>query len=139
MCNFGDLISGVYFKVVVRSEQVTVLKESVVPWDGILDNVGDGYNETTHKFTAPVTGIYQFTITVMNSDVFLTYLFMAVDGAHVCKALAVHDGRQTGVCSRVVRLNAGQEVWAENKRDFDMSYYGNGYTSFSGVLLQVEV
>ena len=35
---------------------------SVVPWSAVISNRGSHYNSSTHRFTAPVAGYYQFNL-----------------------------------------------------------------------------
>ena len=83
---------------------------SVIIWGDVQDNIGQGYNTTTGKFVAPSTGTYRFTVTVMNSDPTQhTYMVVRLNRVDLCVALVVGEGDQlqTGLCSRVVHLEAG--------------------------------
>ena len=45
-----------------RSSENDVGYESVVVYDTVLANVGDGYNSGDGRFTCPVTGYYFFQV-----------------------------------------------------------------------------
>ena len=66
------------------------------------------------------------------------YMKMMSSAGELCDVVAALDQFQTGICTRVVRLDQGQEVWT-TCFDQETKYHGNGYTSLSGVLLQPEV
>ena len=62
---------------------------TVLIWEDIYDNVGNAYNSSSGKFVAPLSGVYQFTITVMSPDIGgYVYLNLVVDGMKRCSALA---------------------------------------------------
>jgi hypothetical protein len=39
---------------------------SVVPWSSVISNRGSHYNSSTHRFTAPVAGYYQFNLSAFS-------------------------------------------------------------------------
>ena len=110
-----------------------------VEWDTILDNTGNSYNQDKAKFFAPRNGTYQFTIVSMNPENGNAFLALMVGEDQICLALASGAITQTGVCTRVVGIREGQDVWVKNPVGGGNTYYGNGVTSFSGVLLHPDV
>ena len=132
---------GVYFKVTF-SQTTTSAPPGNIIWESVFENVGNGYNESTGIFTTPRSGIYQFSITVMNpapSSNSHVYLSLRTGDSGICNAVAAEDHFQTGVCSRVIRLQAGQGVWVVNPSGGPYQYHGNDYTAFSAVLLHAEI
>ena len=51
-----------------RTVGVTLGEHSILVFDDVVFNVGDGYDPHTGIFTAPVSGVYSFFLTQMSSD-----------------------------------------------------------------------
>ena len=122
--------SDVYFEV-----RVTEV------WGEVRNNVGDGYNVTTGKFVAPLRGVYRITVSVMNdgnNDRAITQIIHNENA--LCSAMAAGHGdkNQFGMCSQVVCLAAGDEVWVVNPQWSSTVQYYRGYTTFQGFLLHGE-
>ena len=133
------LILVVYFKTTF-SDELTIPAGEIIPWDKVLNNVGNGYNGTTHKFIAPMDGTYMFTVTVMNARAGYAYLRMDFGLDHGCTALAAGDNHQTGVCTHTLQLTTGQEVRVVNSGGSGAAQYnGNGATTFAGLLVHANV
>ena len=138
-CN-PSFLTEVYFKVNFDEDQIFATN-SIIIFGQILGNVGGGYNAITGKFVAPVGGTYRFTVTVMNDAAGeKAYVELMKNGAHLCVALA-HGGnaKQTGVCSRVIHVAAGEEVWAVNPSWASNNGYHRTYTALEGFLLYREL
>ena len=133
-------LTDVYFRVRLSEDQ-TFSRGAVIVWGTILDNVGGGYNVTTGKFVAPVGGTYRFVLTVMNGvHGQSAAMAFTVNGDSSCAAFAVGFGYlQTGVCSLVTRLEAGDEVWVFHPNWLQPGGYNGGYTFFEGFLIHAEV
>ena len=63
-----------------------------------------------------------------------------MDGGLLCRAAAIGDWGQTGVCSQVVRLAAGEAVWVVNP-DFAQTrrYNNRGFTTFEGFMIHADL
>ena len=85
----------------------------------------------------PQAGTYRFTVTVMNAQAGdEVYLRLMVNGTGSCVALAAGVGKfQTGVCTQVVRLAAGDEVWVINPHWGSTYLYRQDFTSFEGFMI----
>ena len=57
---------------------------NVVPWSSVVTNRGSHYNNSTHRFTAPVAGFYQFNLiafTVRTTSTGDTYWDIRINGS----------------------------------------------------------
>ena len=130
-----------YFKVAITDGQ-TFPPNTTIVWGHVQENVGGGYNEVSGKFVAPQAGTYRFTVTIMNknpSD--LAYMSLKMDGVHLCSALAAGQGSilQMGVCTRVVQLAAGGEVWVINPDWSEVGDFHHDYTTFEGLMIHGDI
>ena len=111
-------------------------------WEGdimafprVITNKGQGYDNSTGKFTAPRDGTYVFTVTAVS---YSNYLRLDIVHDGVSKVRTWSDDSayyQTGTNLVVLELDRGDAVWVKY-------YSGRGYwtnsvplTTFSGFLL----
>jgi hypothetical protein len=69
LAQFGGIISApnqVRFRA-SRATSTSVNTNVTLPFNKTLENVGDGYSNTTYTFTAPITGTYYFYAQVFTS------------------------------------------------------------------------
>ena len=114
---------------------------STITWGLVLENVDGGYDAASGKFVALHAGLYRFTVTVMNGAAGDDgYMYMYGDGGLLCRAVAIGDWSQTGVCSHVVRLAGGEAVWVVNPDFAQTNRYNNrGFTTFEGFIIHAEL
>ena len=115
---------------------------STIPFNVIKTNLGNGWSSSYHRFTAPVKGLYYFTLSIMtkgssspryatasimHGNVNLRYVFTERNSN--MHAFMPASG------SAAVMLNAGEQVWARRQGGY---LYSNSdlYTHFVGFLIQ---
>ncbi len=82
---------------------------SVVEYNKVLVNLGDGFDINTGSFTAPVHGIYFFTINFMTNVPKQSNLAIYAKDERLCVTYAVQPyGAAT--CSAMTELNIGDVV-----------------------------
>ena len=109
-----------------------------IPFDRIKTNIGGGWSNTSHTFTAPETGFYFFSLSIMTEwtanradaeikqgDVHLRYVYAHEDPS---------SGRHAATGSTVIKLNEGQQVHAA-RRDGTLFSNSNLHTQFVGFLI----
>ncbi|KAK3100493.1 hypothetical protein FSP39_020923 [Pinctada imbricata] len=122
----------------VRTIGSTMTAHTVVVFDNVAINVGNGYSTRTGKFTVPEEGIYVFHWTCMThtNNVFRTEL--VVDGnikvGNHAAANFPTDAHDTGSQMYTGRLTKNNQVWI---RTFHTETYlrGHGWSAFSGYKL----
>ena len=72
--------------VVYLSNPTDVASEQIIPFDTVENNVGSGYNVSTHKFRPPYNGTYEFTLQIMDNDNHNARGEISVNGQWTCKA-----------------------------------------------------
>ena len=108
-----------------------------VPFDRIISNYGNGWNNITHVFNVPTKGLYFLILTVMNSGGSNAYSWLMHGSSHV--ALAFASGRHTdnvGTVSTVLLLEAGEHVYAQHDGGKLFSANPQHYTYVAGFLIQ---
>ena len=138
-------ISGLLTQTVIGFEvghSVSMSSGSKIPFDRIKTNVGGGWSNTSHTFTAPTDGLYYFTLGIMTDDR-SSYPYYAT--ARIMRGNAVlryvltqkassTNGRLSATGSVLIKLNKGHQVHAERGSG---TVYSNGnlYTHFVGFLI----
>lgn len=102
------------FLAKVKSDLTNRPKGSVVIYNDVVTNEGDGYNPSTGIFTAPTEGLYSssWTTTASANKYFFTYL--DVNGNNIARN---HAGLNT------VAFSASQTVVVHLKNSFSSIYH----------------
>ena len=113
-----------------------------IPFNRIRTNLGNGWSSSNHRFTAPVKGLYYFTLSIMTKS----SSYPGYAQAHIMRGNVylryVYARRNTNIYayipatgSAAVMLNAGEQVRARRWTGY---LYSNGdvYTHFQGFLIQ---
>ena len=113
----------------------------IIKYHTVLLNEGSGYDLNTGEFTAPVSGVYQFSyfISHLYNPPSQAWARLVVDGVVINAAVvdAFHEGQDIqGGNVGIARLNAGDKAWIEswwrNDAFFDAGY---GFSTFSGIFV----
>ncbi|XP_069120450.1 cerebellin-3-like [Argopecten irradians] len=133
----SDAMPGIGFSATLSAHTALGVNQIIV-FDTVVSNDGNGYDPHQGHFTAPITGLYAFSVTVMcyGSE---SYLHVAIikDGHQIGVAFANGNNSDNGSKLVVVPLQQGQSVWVEHALDpSGYRIHGNAYSSFSGFLIQ---
>lgn len=130
----------VYFNAKL-SAHTTLDSLHVLVFDTVRDNFGECYSASTGIFRAPVTGLYQFSLSILSNS--------KGKYAHIQLMRNVHEiGRifagdvvaaygQMGSITVTTLLTEGDEVYSREFLGNTGYAHGDSYCSFSGVLLAV--
>ena len=114
---------------------------NVMHFKRILWNEGGGYNTDTGKFTAPVTGIYQFNAHIcLKRDKDANYFIRAGNNYIITGEYRVPNAASSGKCTSFSAVGLLQKSETAYVGGIYFSYvYDNGFddvNSFSGVLIR---
>ncbi len=98
---------------------------SVLEFNRIRVNLGDGYDIQTGSFTTPVNGIYFFTLSFMSADTKHANLALYVNDERLCVTFA-RSTNNVATCSAMTELKVGDVV---NVKGIQAGVDGNLYQS----------
>ena len=113
----------------------------IIKYQTVLLNEGSGYNFNTGEFTAPVSGVYQFSYFVSHTSAppRQTWARLVANGTVINAAVvdAFHDAQDSqGGNVGIARLNAGDKAWIESWWVSNAAFNaGYGFSTFSGVFV----
>ncbi|XP_063425619.1 heavy metal-binding protein HIP-like [Mytilus trossulus] len=107
----------------------------VVKFDKVWTNEGNGYHSNSGVFTAPKTGFYQISATIMspNGKYFHSYL---MKNNKQTVGMYPGQGHHTGAANIVLKLKKGDRVYIRHASNIESIYSdSNHYSMFSGFLI----
>ncbi|XP_060557363.1 complement C1q and tumor necrosis factor-related protein 9-like [Ruditapes philippinarum] len=135
----------VAFKARLKSRTAVVGGQTIV-FPVLIFKEGDAYNSGTGKFTAPISGVYMFSLAFcVYSKKSLTVSIMVEGTRYSTSLFDGDDGHGCSSADTVAIVTAGQEVWVEvisggtstgTITDHSDSYRWN---TFSGALINRRI
>ena len=114
--------------------------KEVLVFQNIITNEGSGYDKSTGIFTAPVGGVYYFTVHVCAAYKKYSTVGIVLDGTFIAKSIQFdNDSYACGSVDAIVTMTSGKQVWVTTTAA-STSYVLNGdnihsMNTFSGVLI----
>lgn len=114
---------------------------TVINFSNDLVNVGNAFNTSTTRFVAPVSGLYEMSLTMYMAAGYWTGLELVVNGKALTKVKTGHyssgsTDRQVNMATNsvIANLTAGDAVWPRFTEG-TARLWADGVSTFSGVLL----
>ena len=106
--------------------------KTILKFDNVILNRRGCYDPKTGIFTAPRTGLYQISVTIMSNAGKYVNLDIAKNDLVLLKLYgpAVHGSTETA--NPVLELKSGDKVCVRNHSSGSQRIYGDKYSSFSG-------
>jgi len=135
----------IYLGTVVAFNAHTVVDTSpangqVYVFSQTVFNHGGGYNNVAGVFTAPVSGVYMFTVHLCSLPGHYPHIaFVKTGGSEIVKgAMGDSSAHSCHVATAVTVLTHDETVWVQCTYDTGTTLYANGHrlNTFAGSLLQ---
>ena len=102
-------------------------------------NIGNGYNPSIGKFTAPVDGIYQISFSYLQENGYNSHVELIKDGAKYSEVHASQKNHDQLSKTVLIQLKKGQTVWIRLTNSSTYRVYGGSrYTTFAGYLISYQ-
>lgn len=120
----------------------TINAQQNVIFDKVITNVGNGYNKSSGKFTAPMKGLYFVSVTLFNFYHVSPTMELVQNDQNVVDLYLDGSGHQNSGMSQtlVLQLNKGDTISVRGKTDAGKLSGSSGqptgtYNTFSGYCL----
>lgn len=134
----GEEIGPVAFCAVlkaVKTEPNLGIKQPIL-YDTLVTDIGGGFHMPHGLFTAPRSGLYLLSASVMSYTHIDVRASIVVNGVQIVNIYAhVPNDFAQGTQVIVVQLNQGDDVAVEVVHRSNVTVWGDMFTSFSGFLL----
>ena len=112
----------------------TLGKHQTVKYNQVVTNIGNGYDSRDGHFTAPVAGLYSFSLTGMaysTNDIYLNIMKNNQFLAQVYSTTGSYDSASETIH---IQLDMDDHVWVENGGNAGDRLHVGVYNTFSGIL-----
>ncbi|XP_063416512.1 complement C1q-like protein 4 [Mytilus trossulus] len=120
-----------------RKQSGALGAQQTIVFEHIHENHGNGYDSRQGHFTAPVSGLYQFSTTIYSMDNYGVHCEMVKNGQNLGQLLAPVPGYASSTLNVVIYLSVGDHVWVRHLGSAIERLNANDYSSFSGFLISV--
>ncbi|CAC5422206.1 unnamed protein product [Mytilus coruscus] len=121
------------FTATLGTTKVTYIGPSaIVKFNNVVLNRGGGYEPTTGKFTAPKSGLYQFSFTIMSYSGGELNMAVVKNRSMIMSLYGPKIHGATETANPVLELKEGDTVFMQHLASNSQTMYGNHYSHFSG-------
>jgi hypothetical protein len=108
----------------------------IIDFDSVVTNIGGGYNPHGGLFTAHVSGVYLFAVTIETIPGHYVNVAIVKNGEELCLAHGSGADYGSGVCVVTDHLAETDDVWV--KHHSGDAIYGAAFPIFTGHLIQAD-
>ena len=109
---------------------------SVVKFEDVKVNRGQGYNPSTGVFTAPRKGLYHFSCLILGHNGHAAYYQLNKNGARYTNGYSTKGAHTSSTISSLVEMKKGDRVFIKHNASGSEQINGDHYSTFSGYFLQ---
>ena len=126
------------FLATVTNTNIEVGEKEAVKYNHVLNNLGGGYNHRTGHFTAPYSGIYTISASVMSQPSNNMHFKIVKNGQMLSMLYSANDTYPLASHTLNLPLTTGDQIWVERHTGRQLHSHGYGpYNIFSGALINV--
>ncbi|XP_071136759.1 heavy metal-binding protein HIP-like [Mytilus edulis] len=121
------------FTATLKTHPLTLSGNNVIAkFDNVILNGGNGYDPKTGKFTAPKSGLYQFSFTIMSNNGAALHMAVSINGKSIMRLYGskIHGGTETA--NPVLELKEGDSVYLTHGTSTSQQMVGDNYSHVSG-------
>ncbi|CAC5375190.1 unnamed protein product [Mytilus coruscus] len=121
------------FTATLNTHPLTLSGNNVIAkFDNVILNRGDGYDPKTGKFTAPKSGLYQFSFTIMSNGGSELHMVVVKNGNSIMKLYGSKIHGATETANPVLELKEGDCVYLTHGVSASQQMVGHHYSHMSG-------
>ncbi|XP_071124032.1 cerebellin-1-like [Mytilus edulis] len=113
--------------------------KSVVVYNTVITNLGNGYDKSTGIFTAPSNGVYIFSWTVLTPHGKFFFTYLALNGNLIARNFAgarKEADSASGSQNVVIEVKKDDKIYVTIQEGYTGQYlFGNSWSTFSGYKL----
>lgn len=114
-----------------------VKQDDVIVFDHVVSNLGNGYDNGSGIFTAPVNGVYMFMVSFLVDDGYVNIHLLKNDQEYVRGYAAKYHLEESGFVQTVLKLSLGDQVTVRMiQGNYTGCLRGDYYTSFAGLMIE---
>ncbi|XP_045207702.2 complement C1q and tumor necrosis factor-related protein 9A-like [Mercenaria mercenaria] len=121
------------------TDTILDVTDEIIKFDSIITNEGSGYDNSTGIFTAPVGGLYQFTVHICSYKGKHSPIALVLAGKEIAKSV-IYDKNESSCSSSgtIVRMESGEKIWIKctaGSSSYRLYQDTHRMNTFSGILL----
>ena len=118
------------------SDHTALGQKQTIEFDHIITNIGNAYNGVSGVFTVPITGIYQFSTTMLQYSSTNIHTQLMKNTISVGQNYG-NSNRASATQTVIVSGQKGDIVYVRHHEGIGSTQviHGGGYSSFSGFLI----
>lgn len=120
------------FTVSLSVHTTLTTMDEIVKFDRVILNRGIGYDPRTGIFTAPLSGLYQISATIMSSYGSKLHAYIAQNDVYLMDMYGPPLHGSTGTTNLVLELKKGDRITVKHRFTVSEVIYGDNYCHFSG-------
>ena len=116
----------------------TLGKQQAVKYNQVVTNIGQAYDARDGHFTAPVAGVYSFSLTGMAHQTTALYLDMVKNSQFLTQIYSTTDVADSASVTVHIHLDVNDHVWVENGGGAGAHLNVGSFNIFSGILEKAD-
>ncbi|KAJ8302192.1 hypothetical protein KUTeg_021179 [Tegillarca granosa] len=133
-----EVIAPVAFTAALTPSRQILGQHQTIEYDKVITNLGNAYDPRHGHFTAPVKGLYLFSVTLMSSygsNPNSLYAELVKNGVTIIPLYATNIDSDSTSATVLLTMNADDMIWVRSNTSPSQTIHGSSYDTFSGLLI----